>query len=121
MSLTVIEFLLGPLPQPIALVVMAVVGTVFAVRLRESAPSAARLLIAGLLSILVGALGSYAVRISSYISFDRWQDASVHGRHIAEFYAAFHFVDVAGVILIAAAVFADRRTIRLTIRAVGLP
>ena len=112
MGLTAVEFLLGPLPQLIALLVVAVVGTVFAVRLRGSAPSAARLVITGLLSLLVGAVGSYAVRIYGYASFDKWKDASVHGRHIAEFYAFLHFIDVAGVILIAAAVFADRPVMR---------
>jgi hypothetical protein len=108
MSLTVVEFLLEPLPQLIALLVVAFVGTVFAIRLRRTAPSASRLVIAGFLALLVGPIGSYAVRIYSYASFDRWQDASVHGQHIAELYAVLHFVNVAGVILIAAAVFANR-------------
>ena len=112
MGLTVIEFLLGPLPQLIALLVVAVVGTIFAVRLRRSAPSAARLVMAGLLSLLVGAVGSYAVRITAYASFDKWQDASVHGRHIAELCALLHFVNVAGVILVATAVFANRAAVR---------
>jgi hypothetical protein len=115
MSLTVVEFLLGPLPQLIALLVVAFVGTVFAVRLRRTAPSASGLVIAGFLALLVGAIGSYAVRIYSYASFDKWQDASVHGRHIAELYAVLHSITVAGVILIAAAVFANRVPVRDTV------
>ena len=73
---------------------------------------ASRLVIIGLLALSVNAIGSYAVRIYSYRSFDRWQDASVHGRHIAELYAVLHSIDVVGVILIAAAVFANRASVR---------
>jgi hypothetical protein len=115
MSLTVVEFLLGPLPQLIALLLVAVVGTVFAIRLRRTSPSASRLLIAGFCALLVNAIGSYAVRIYSYASFDKWQDASVHGRHVAELYAVLHSINVAGVILIAAAVFANRAPVRNTV------
>ncbi len=114
MSLTVVEFLLGPLPQLIALLLVAVVGTVFAIRLRRTSPSASRLLIGGFCALLVNANGSYAVRISSYASFDKWQDASEHGRHVAELYAVLHSINVAGVILIAAAVFANRTPVRNT-------
>jgi Co/Zn/Cd efflux system component len=108
MSLTTIEFLLGPLPQVMALLVVALVGTVFAIRRRNSQPMASRLLVIGLVALLVNAVGSYAVRIYSYRSFDKWHDASVYGRHIAELNAVLHSINVAGVILIVLAVFADR-------------
>jgi Co/Zn/Cd efflux system component len=108
MSLTTIEFLLGPLPQVMALLVVALVGTVFAIRRRKSQPMASRLLVIGLVALLINAVGSYAVRIYSYRSFDKWHDASVYGRHIAEFNAVLHSINVAGVILIVLAVFADR-------------
>jgi branched-subunit amino acid ABC-type transport system permease component len=112
MSLTTVEFLLGPLPQVIALLVVALIGTIFAVRRHRSQPLASRLVIFGFSSLLVNAIGSYAVRIYSYRSFDRWQDASVHERHIAELYTALHSINVVGVILIAAAVFANRVSVR---------
>ena len=108
MSLTTVDFLLGPLPQVIAILVVALVGTIFAIRRRRGQPFAARLVIIGLLALSVSAIGSFAVRIYSYRSFDRWQDASVHGQHIAELYAVLHAIDVLGVILITIAVFANR-------------
>ena len=73
---------------------------------------ASRLVIIGFCALLVNAIGSYAVHIYSYRSIDRWQDASVHGRHIAELYAVLHSINVAGVILFAAAVFANRVSVR---------
>ena len=87
---------LGPLPQLIALLVVAFVGTVFAIRLRRSQPLASRLVIASFCAHLVNAIGSYAVHTYSYASFDKWQGASVHGRHIAELYAVLHSINVAG-------------------------
>jgi hypothetical protein len=108
MSLTAIEFFLGPLPQVIALLVVAVVGSIFAIRRRKSQPMASRLVIIGFCAILVNAVGSYAVRIYSYQAFDKWHDAAVYGRYIAEVNAMLHTVNVVGIILIAAAVFADR-------------
>jgi hypothetical protein len=69
---------------------------------------ASRLVILGLLSILVNAIGSYAVRIHSYRTFDQYQDASVYERHIAEVYAVLHSINAVGVILLVAAVFANR-------------
>ena len=112
MSLTAIEFFLGPLPQVIALLVVAVVGSIFAIRRRKSQPMASRLVIIGLCAILINAVGSYAVRIYSYRTFDKWHDASVYGRDIAEINALLHTVNIVGVILIAAAVFADRVSAR---------
>ena len=112
MSLTAIEFFLGPLPQVIALLVVAVVGSIFAIRRRKSQPMASRLVIIGFCGILVNAVGSYAVRIYSYRTFDKWHDASVYGRHVAEVNTMLHTVNVVGVILIAAAVFADRVSAR---------
>ena len=112
MSLTAIEFFLGPLPQVIALSIVAVVGSIFAIRRRKSQPMASRLVITGFCAIFVNAVASYAVRIYSYQTFDKWHDASVYGRHIAEVNAMLHTVNVAGVILIAAAVFADRASVR---------
>jgi branched-subunit amino acid ABC-type transport system permease component len=108
MSLTAIEFLLGPLPQVIALLVAAIVGTIFAIRRRKSQPLASRLLILGFSAILINALGSYAVRVYSYRTFDKWHDASIYGRQIAEVDAILHSINVVGVILLAAAVFANR-------------
>jgi hypothetical protein len=112
MSLTAGEFLLGPLPQVIALLVVALVGTIFAIRRHRSQPLASRLVILGFCALLVNAIGSYMVRIFSYRSFDKWQDASIHERHIAELYAVLHSINVVGVILIAAAVFASRTLVR---------
>ena len=112
MSLTGIEFLLGPLPQVIALLIVAFVGSIFAIRRRKSQPVASRLVIIGFCAILVNAVGSYAVRIYSYQTFDKWHDASVYGRHVAEVTATLHTVNVVGIILIAAAVFADRVSVR---------
>lgn len=108
MSLTTVDFLLRPLPRLFGIAAVALVVTFFAIRRRRSQPVASRLVIMGILAILVSAIGSYVNRIYSYRSFDRWQDASVHGQHIAEIYAVLHSVDVVGVILIAAAVFANR-------------
>jgi hypothetical protein len=112
MSLTTIEFLLGPLPQVIALMVAAIVSVIFAIRRRGSQPLASRLLILGFCAILTNAIGSYVVRVSGYRTFDKWQDASVYGRHIAEVNAMLHFINVVGVILLAAAVFANRVSVR---------
>ena len=108
MSLTAIEFLLGPLPHLILILVVTITGSIFAIRRRIDHPVASRLVIIGLITIVVDAIGSYAVRIYGYRSFDKWQDASIHGRHIAELYAVLHLIDVAGIILIVAAVFANR-------------
>ena len=112
MSLTAVELLLGPLPQVIALLAVALVGSFFAIRRHKSQPTASRLVIIGLCALLVNAIGSYTVRIYSYRSFDKWQDASVFGRHIAELYAVLHCIDVAGLVLIVAAVFANRAAVR---------
>jgi hypothetical protein len=111
MSVTV-EFLLGPLPQIIAILAVALVGTIFAIRRRRSQPIASRLVIFGLCALLVNAIGSYGVRIYSYHSYDRYQDAYVQARHVAESYAFLHSINVAGVILIVAAVFANRVSTR---------
>jgi len=112
MSLTTIEFVLGPLPQVIGLLVAAIVGTIFAIRRRRSQPLASRLLIFGFCAILINAIGSYGVRVYSYRTFDKWQDASVYGRHIAEVNAILHSINVLGVILLAMAVFANRVSAR---------
>jgi hypothetical protein len=111
-SLTTIEFLLGPLPQVIALLVAAIVGTLFAIRRRRDQPLASLLLLLGFCSILTNAVGSYAVRVYGYRTFDQWHDASVYGRHIAEVNAILHSINVVGVILLAAAVFANRVSAR---------
>jgi hypothetical protein len=112
MSLTTVEFLLGPLPEVIVILVVAIVGTIFAIRRRRSQPMASRLVIIGFCALLVDAIGSYAVRIYSYRSYDRYEDAYVQARHIAELYAVLHSINVLGVILIAAAVFANRVSVR---------
>jgi hypothetical protein len=82
MSLTAIEFFLGPLPQVIALSVVAVVGSIFAIRRRKSQPMASRLVIIGFCAI---------------------------------------FINVVGVIVIAAAVFADRSLTRISNSSDALP
>lgn len=112
MSLTTIEFLLGPLPQVIVIFSAALVGVALAIHRRRIHPTASLLVTLGLLAVALNAVGSYAVRIYTSRTFDKWQDASVHGRHIAEVYAVLHSVDVAGIILIAAAVFANRLPVR---------
>ena len=73
---------------------------------------ASRLLIFGFCAILINAIGSYGVRVYSYRTFDKWQDASVYGRHIAEVNAILHSINVLGVILLAMAVFANRVSAR---------
>ena len=112
MSLTTIEFFLGPLPQVIAISSAALIGVVLAINRRRIHPAASLLVTLGLLAVALSAVGSYAVRVYTYRTFDKWQDASVYGRHIAEVYAVLHSVDVAGVILIVAAVFANRLPVR---------
>lgn len=112
MSLTTVDFLLGPLPQIIALLVVSLIGTTVAVRRYRGHPTTSRLVILGLCALLVNAIGSYAVRIYGYQSFDRFQDASVHGLRIAQLYAVLHSINVAGVILIVVAVFANRTPMR---------
>jgi len=107
MSLTTVEFLLGPLPQILALLVVSLFGTIITIRRYRSQPTASRLVILGFSVLLVNVVGSYAVRIYSYQLFDGFQDASAHGRRIAELYADLHFINIAGVILIAAAAFAN--------------
>ena len=66
MSLTTIEFLLGPLPQVIALLVVATIGAIFAIRRRRSEPLASRLLILWFCAILINTVGSYALRAWGY-------------------------------------------------------
>lgn len=112
MSLKFVEFLLGPLPQVIALLVVALVGTIFAIRRHRSHSLASRLVILGFCAFLVNAIGSYVVRIFSYRSFDSWQDASIHERYIAELYAVLRSINVVAMILIAVAVFANRVLVR---------
>lgn len=73
MSLTTTEFLLGPLPQVIALLAAAIVGAIFAIRRRKRQPLASRLLIFGFCAILINAIGSYGVRVYNYRTFDKWQ------------------------------------------------
>jgi Co/Zn/Cd efflux system component len=112
MSLTTVEFLLGPLPPIIALLVVSLIGATVAIRRYGSQPTASRLLILGFCALLVNAIGSYVLRIYSYQSFDKSHDASVYGLRVAELYALLHSINLAGVILIVAAVFANRASVR---------
>jgi len=112
MSPSTIDFLLGPLPQMIALVFTAIVGTILAIRRRRNHPLASRLLMVGFCAILIDTIGSYAVRVYNYRTFDKWHDASVYGLHVAEVRAVLHSIGVVGVILLVAAVFANRVSAR---------
>jgi hypothetical protein len=111
-KLTAVHFVLGPLPQIIALSVVTVLGTTLAIRRRASQPASSWLVVLGSLLILLDAVGEYAIRIDRGSSFERYQDAFVHGQHLAETHAVLNSSSALGVILLVAAVFADRAVAR---------
>jgi 4-amino-4-deoxy-L-arabinose transferase-like glycosyltransferase len=113
-----VQYLLAIAPT-IMLLAIALVGIVLAIRQRRSQPVASRLVISGLIALSANVIGTIAVR--SYArdqSFERYADATVLAQHLAVLHAALFALNVIGIALVTAAVFADRGIIgvgRLTI------
>jgi hypothetical protein len=108
-----IQFLLAVAPTVLLLAVM-VAGVVLAIVHRRQQPWTARLVIPGLVALAANIIGSIAVRsYSQRLSFDRYQDASVAAQHLASLHSALYALNFIGIVLITAAVFADRGAIRV--------
>jgi hypothetical protein len=111
-----LEYLFSLIPA-IPILAVALTGIILAVIRRSYQRTASRLVIAGLSALSVNVLASAAVHVYAHQSFDKYQDATVHAKHLLEMNAALYALNIAGVALITAAVFASRalgRPARLT-------
>jgi 4-amino-4-deoxy-L-arabinose transferase-like glycosyltransferase len=105
------QYLLAIAPT-IMLLAIALVGIVFAIRRRHSQPVASRLVISGLIALSANVILTIAVR--SYArdqSFERYADATIVAQHLTVLHAALYALNVVGIALVTAAVFADRGVI----------
>jgi hypothetical protein len=103
-----IEYLLAIAPTVVLLAIM-LVGIVLGVRQRRKQPLAALLVISGLIALSTNVIGTVAVRYyARHQSFDRYEDATVVAQHLSVMHAGLFALNVIGIALLTAAVFADR-------------
>jgi hypothetical protein len=108
-----IQYLLAVAPTLLLLAVM-VAGVFLAILRRRQQPWTTRLVVPGLIALASNVVGSTAVRSYAYrLSFDRYEDASVAAQHLATLHAILFALNFIGIVLITAAVFADRGVIRV--------
>jgi hypothetical protein len=103
----VLQYLLAITPA-IPMLAVAVIGIILGIYRRKSQPIASRLVISGLIALSANVLGSIAVRVYNYTSFDKYQDATVHAQHLVQLNVVLYVLNIAGVALITAAAFANR-------------
>jgi hypothetical protein len=106
-----LQYLIAMTPA-IPMLAVTIIGIVLGIYRRKAEPLASRLVIFGLGALAANVLGSSALHIYAQQSFDRYQDASIHARHLAEFNAILYALHLAGFALITAAVFANRAPAR---------
>jgi uncharacterized membrane protein YphA (DoxX/SURF4 family) len=80
--------------------------------MRLTQPRASLFTVLGIWTNFAAAFGLYAVRVYFYRTFENRHDAFIYGRHIAEANAALRSIQVAGVLLLVAAIFAKRVSAR---------
>jgi len=102
------QYLLGFIPA-IPMLLIALVGIVYALRQRQSQPESSRLLIVGLTILSAHTLGLALVHLNLYKPFDRYEDASVFAQHLAWVKLLLYVLNILGVATITAAVFARRK------------
>ena len=108
-----VQFMLAVAPTVLLLAIM-VIGIVLAILHWQQWPWTARLAIPGLFALAANIIGSFAVRAySQRLSFDRYQDASVSAQHLASLHSVLYALNFIGIVLITAAVFADRGVLRV--------
>jgi hypothetical protein len=116
---------MDPLPQyllamtpAVPMLAIALIGIIIGINRRKSQPKASRLVIWGLTALVANVIGSSAIRVYANRSFDKYQDATVFGQHLAQMHLILYVLKILGFALVTAAVFADRsreRVDRLTI------
>src|ERR1700722_15774918 len=108
-----VQFLLAVAPTVLLLAVM-VAGVVLAIVHRRQQPWTARLVIPGLVALAANIIGLLAVcSYTQRLSVDRYQDASVAAQHLASLHSVLYARNFIGIVLIPAAVFADRGVLRV--------
>jgi hypothetical protein len=102
-----LQFFFALIPA-IPMLSVALIGIIFGVRRRGNQPIASRFIILGLSALAVNVVGSVAVHVYAHQSFQRYEDATVLARHLVELNVVLYALNLAGVALITAAVFANR-------------
>jgi hypothetical protein len=89
-------------------------GIFFALRYRQRWPWTARFLIPGLIALEANVFGSMAVRWYAYRQHSAiYEDAALAAQRIAMMHSTLFFLNYAGILLVAAAAFADRGIMRI--------
>jgi hypothetical protein len=89
-------------------------GIILAIRYRLRWPWTARLLIPGLIALEGNVVGSVILRWYAYRQhFAIYEDASIAAEHLATMRSILFYLNYIGIVLVAAAAFADRGVIRV--------
>jgi hypothetical protein len=108
-----IQYLLAIAPTVVLLAIL-LAGIVLGLLQRHKQPLASLLVIPGLIALSANVIGTGVVRsYARHQSFDRYADATVVAQHLAIMHAGLFALNVIGIALITAAVFADRGVIRM--------
>jgi uncharacterized membrane protein len=103
-----LEYLLNFTPA-VPMLVIALIGIALALRQRLAQPTSSHFVIIGLVALFAHTLGTVLLHLYLNKPFDKYEDASVYAQHLGWVKLLLYGLNIFGVALITAAVFAKRK------------